>query len=122
MVLCLLFVLALLAVHAHKLKDPAYKHKPVQHKVQHAYKIVHNLAPCLLPLYPARTILKHLGLARCAPHPYMLLWLVDAPNAYLLWLPPDLMCLLALTAPVTYAEAFLCVLTRHYKYEHISRK
>jgi len=122
MVLCLLFVLAILAVHTYKLKDPTYRKKPVKLKVQHAYNIVHDLAPCLLPLYPAHTILKHLGLARCAPHPYMLLWLVTTQHAYLLWLPPDLMCLLALTSPLTYAEAFLCVLIRHYKYTHISTK
>ncbi len=122
MVLSLLFVLAILAVHAYKLQDPDYKNKSVQLKVQHAYNIVHNIAPCLLPLYPANTILKHLGLARCAPHPYMLLWLVTTQHAYLLWLPPNLMCLLALTTPVTYAEAFLCILTRHYKYEHMSQK
>ena len=120
--LCLLFVLAILTVHAYKLRDPQYKHKHIQQKIQHTYNIVHHMSVLLLPFYPTHTILKHLGLARCAPHPYMLLWIVDTPLTYILWLPPDLACILALTAPVTYAEAFLCVLTRHYKYEHISRK
>ena len=122
MVLCLLFVVALLAVHVYKLRDPNYKRKSVQQKIEHTYNIVHHMSVLLLPFYPAHTILKHLGLARCAPHPYMLLWVVDAPLAYLLWLPPDLACLVALTSPVSLAEACICVLARHYKYERISRK